>query len=113
MPAGRGPDVLPLESLGEHQPLRKSLVTLSGQGPCEQKPSLANCRFHILAPGFLEGFSVRDLSICAVNAVVPDDPQKELVVRRPELPIVSVTRGPRHAPVQQEPPWPPPSATEP
>ena len=33
--------------------------------------------------------------------MVPDDPQKELVVRRPELPIVSVTRGPRHAPVQQ------------
>ena len=36
-----------------------------------------------------------------MNAVVPDDPQKELVVRRPELPIVSVTRGPRHAPVQK------------
>ena len=37
-----------------------------------------------------------------MNAVVvPDDPQKELVVRRPELPVVSVTRGPRHAPVQQ------------
>ena len=51
--------------------------------------------------GFLEGFSVRHLSICTVNAVVPDDPQKDLVVRRPELPIVSVTRGPRHAPVQQ------------
>ena len=51
--------------------------------------------------GFLEGFSVRHLSICAVNAVVPDHPQEELVVRRPELPIVSVTRGPRHAPVQQ------------
>ena len=58
-------------------------------------------RFHTLARGFLEGFSVRHLSICAVNAVVPDDPQKELVVRRPELPIVSVTRGPRHASVQQ------------
>ena len=78
----------PLKSLGEQQPLRESLVTLSGQGPCEQKPSLANCRFHTLAPGFLEGLSVRHLSICAVNAVVPDDPQKELVVRRPELPIV-------------------------
>ena len=77
---------------------------LSGEGPCEQNPSLANCRFHTLALGFLKGFpgfSVRHLSICAVNAVVPDDPQKELVVRRPELPIVSVTRGPRHAPVQQ------------
>ena len=49
----------------------------------------------------LKGFSVRHISICAVNAVVPDDPQKELVVRRPELPIVSVMRGPRHAPVQQ------------
>ena len=36
-----------------------------------------------------------------MNAVVPDDPQKELVVRCPELPIVSVTRGPRHAPVQK------------
>ena len=84
----------PLESLGEQQPLRESLVILSGQGPCEQKPSLANRRFHTLAPGFLEGFSVRHISICAVNAVVPDDPQKELVVRRPELPIVSVTRGP-------------------
>ena len=68
----------PLESLGEQQPLRESLVILSGQGPCEQKPSLANCRFHTLAPGFLEGFSVRHLSVCAVNAVVPDDPQKEL-----------------------------------
>ena len=78
----------PLESFGEQQSLRQSLVTLSGQGPCEQKPSLASCRFHTLAPGFLEGFSVRHLSICAVNAVVPDDPQKELVVRRPELPIV-------------------------
>ena len=55
---------------------------------------------------------MRYLSMCAVNAVVPDDPQKELVVRRPELPVVSVTRGPRHAPVQAEPPWPPPSATE-
>ena len=91
----------PLESLGEQQPLRESLVILSGQGPCEQKPPLANCRFHTLAPGFLEGFSVRHISVCAVNAVVPDDPQKELVVRRPELPIVSVTRGPRHAPVQK------------
>ena len=91
----------PLESLGEQQPLRESLVTLSVQRPCEQKPSLANCRFHTLAPGFLEGLSVRHLSICAVNAVVHDDPQKELVVRRPELPVVSVTRGPRHAPVQQ------------
>ena len=91
----------PLESLGEQQPLRESLVTLSGQGPCEQKPSLANCRFHALAPGFLEGFSVRHILICAVNAVVLNDPQKELVVRHPELPIVSVTRGPRHAPVQQ------------
>ena len=101
MPAGRVPDLPPLESLGEQQPLRESLVILSGQGPCEQKPSLANCRFHTLAPGFLEGFSVRYLSVCAVNAVVPDDPQKELVVRRPELPIVSVTRGPRHAPVQK------------
>ena len=90
-----------LKSLGEQQPLRESLVTLSGQDPCEQQPSLANCRFHTLAPGFLEGFSVRQLSICAVNAVVPDDPQKELVMRRPELPIVSVTRCPRHAPVQQ------------
>ena len=91
----------PLESLGEQQPLRESLVTLSGQGPCEQKPSLANCRFHTLAPGFLEGFRVRHISICALNAAVPDDPQKELVVRRPELPVVSVTRSPRHAPVQQ------------
>ena len=91
----------PLESLGEQQPLRESLVTLSGQGPCEQKPSLANCRFHTLAPGFLEGFSLRHISICAVNAVVPHDPQKELVVRRLELPIMSVTRGPRHVPVQQ------------
>ena len=44
---------------------------------------------------------MRHLSVCAVNAVVPDDPQKELVVRRPELSIVSVTRGARHAPVQQ------------
>ena len=91
----------PLESLGEQQPLWESLVTLSGQGPCEQKPSLANCRFHTLAPGFLEGFSIRHPSICAVNAVVPDDPQRDLVVCRPELSIVSVTRGPRHAPVQQ------------
>ena len=73
----------PVESLGKQQPLRESLVTLSCQGPCEQKPSLANCRFHTLAPGFLEGFSVRHLSICAVSPVVPDDPQKELVVRRP------------------------------
>ena len=101
MPAGRVPGLPPLESLGEQQPLRESLVILSGQGPCEQKPSLANCRFHTLAPGFLEGFSVRHLSVCAVNAVVADDPQKELVVRRPELPIVSVTRAPRHAPVQK------------
>ena len=97
-----GARVFPLlESLGEQQPLRESLVTLSGQGSCEQKPSLANCRFHTLAPGFLEGFSVRHISICAVNAVVPADPQEELVVRRPYLPVVSVTRGPRHAPVQQ------------
>ena len=42
-----------------------------------------------MAPGFLEGFSVRHLSVCAVNGVVPDDPQKELVVRRPDLPIVA------------------------
>ena len=101
VPAGRVPGLPPLESLGEQQPLRESLVILSGQGPCEQKPSLANCRFHTLAPGFLEGFSVRHVSICAVNAVVLHDPQKELVVRRPELPIVSVTRGPCHAPEQQ------------
>ena len=101
MPAGRVLGLPPLESLGEQQPLRESLVILSGQGPCAQKPSLVKCRFHTLAPGFLEGFIVRHLSICAVNAVVFDDPQKELVVRRPELPIVSVTRGPRHAPVQQ------------
>ena len=44
---------------------------------------------------------MRHILICAMNAVVPDGPQKELVVRRPELPIVSVTRGPRHAPEQQ------------
>ena len=93
MPAGRGPDLPPLESPDEQQPLRESLVTLSGQGPCEQKPSLANCRFHTLTPGFLEGFSVRYLSICAGNAAVPDDPQKELMVRRPELPEVRVLRG--------------------
>ena len=37
----------------------------------------------------------------AVNAVVPDGPQKELGVRRPELPVVNVTQSPRHAPVQQ------------
>ena len=30
----------PLKSLGEHQPLRESLVALSGQGPCEQTPAL-------------------------------------------------------------------------
>ena len=101
MAAGRGPGLRPLESPGEQQPLRESLVTLSGQGPCEQKPSLAKYHFRTLAPGFLEGFSVRHLSICAVNAAVPDDPQKELVVRRPELPVVSVTQSPRHAPVQQ------------
>ena len=101
VPAGRVPGLPPLESLGEQQPLRESLVTLSGQGPCEQKPSLANCHIHTLAPGFLEDLSVRYISICAVSAVVPNDPQKELVVRRPELPIVSVTRGPRHEPVQQ------------
>ena len=53
----------PLESLGEQQPLRESLVTLSGQGPCEQKPSLANYRFHNLAPGFLGGFSVRHITV--------------------------------------------------
>ena len=91
----------PLESLREQQQLRESLVTLPGQGPCEQKPSLTNYRFHTLAPCFLEGFSVRHLSMCAANAVVPDDPQKGLVVRRPELPVVSVTRGSRHAPVQK------------
>ena len=45
----------PLESLGEQQPLRESLVILSGRGPYEKKPSLANCRFQSLAPGFLEG----------------------------------------------------------
>ena len=90
----------PLEFPGKQQPLRESLVSLSGQGPCEQKPLLANCRFHTLAPGLLEGFSIH-LSICAVNAAVPDDPQKRLVVHRPELPVVSVTRSPRHAPVQQ------------
>ena len=91
----------PLESPGEQQPLRESLVTLSSQGPCEQKLSLVNCRFHTLAPDFLEGFSVRNISICAVNTAVPDDPQKELVVHRPELPVVSVKRSPRHAPVRQ------------
>ena len=101
MPAGRGPGFPPLEFPGEQQPLRESLVSLSGQGPREQKPSLANCRFHTLAPGFLEGFSIRYLSIGAVNAAVSDDPQKELVVRRLELPVVSATRSPRHAPVQQ------------
>ena len=73
------------------EPLRESLVTLSDQGPCEHKPSLANCIFQTLAHGFLEGFSVRNLSICAVKAAVPDDLQKELAMRRPELPIVSVT----------------------
>ena len=36
-----------------------------------------------------------------MNTAVPDDPQKELVVRRLELPVVSVTRSPRYAPVQQ------------
>ena len=39
--------------------------------------------------------------MCAVNAAVPNEPQKELVVRRPELPVVSVTWSPRHALVQQ------------
>ena len=94
----------PLEFPGEQQPLQEPLVSLSGQGPREQKPSLVNCRFFSLAPGFLEGLSARHLTIGAVNAAVPDDLQKELVVRRPELPelpIVSVTRSPRHAPVQQ------------
>ena len=47
-----------LESPGEQQSLRESLVTLSGQDSCEQKPSLANYRFNTLAPGFLEVFSV-------------------------------------------------------
>ena len=65
--AGQGPGLPPLESPGEQQPLRESLVTLSGQGPCEQKPSLANCRFHTLAPGFLEGFSVRHLLIMCLE----------------------------------------------
>ena len=37
----------PPESPGVQQPLRESLVTLSGQGLCKKKPSLANCRrFH-------------------------------------------------------------------
>ena len=58
----------PLESPGGQQSLWESLVSLSCQGPCEQKPSLANCRFHNLAPGFLESFSVRHPSIRAVNA---------------------------------------------
>ena len=90
-----------LEFLGEQQPLRESIVTLSGQGPYEQKSSLANCRFHISPPGFLEDFGVRHLLICAVNAAVHYDLQKELLVPRPELPVLSVTRSPRHAPVQQ------------
>ena len=55
----------PLESLGEQQPLRESLVTLPGQGPCEQKPSLANCRF---LPVFLRALAYDMLP--KVNAAV-------------------------------------------
>ena len=76
-------------------------------------PSLANCRFHTLAPGFLEGFSVRHLSVCAVNAVVPDDPQKELVVRPSGAADSERYAGPTSCTRTAEPPWPPPSATEP
>ena len=101
MQAGQGPGL---------SPPRVSRRTIAASGvasypvwprPLQQKPSLANCLFRTLTPGFPEGFSARHLSICVVNAAVPDDPQKEFVVRRPELPLVSVTRSPRHAPVQQ------------
>ena len=90
----------PLEFPGEQQLLRESLVSLSGQGPGEQKPLLVNCWFHTSVPGFLEAFSVRHLSRGAVNVAVPNDPQNELEVRHPELPVVRGTRSPRHAPVQ-------------